>query len=267
MNTSSFLKPPLTIVKTGGAIMEDQDGLELVLQQFSEIEGMKCLIHGGGKLANRLADRLGIPQKMLNGRRVTDAETLEVVVMVYAGLINQRIVAGLQAKGCNAIGLSGADAGMILSELRSTEPVDFGFVGDVSHVNAVVLMNFLKSGLVPVISPITANGNGQLLNTNADTIAAEVAIALSRWFDVSVVFGFDKPGVLTDAENEASVLKELTANLYETGKQESLFSGGMLPKLDNAFYCLRQGVGQVRLGLITQLNALVAGKSGTKITL
>jgi acetylglutamate kinase len=260
-------KPELLIVKIGGNIIDDDNKLLEFLQQFAAIPTAKILIHGGGKLATRVAEAMGIQQQMIDGRRITDAETLKVVSMVYAGFINKNIVAKLQAKHCNAIGVSGADAKLIVSKKREHSTIDYGFVGDVETVNATTISHLLQIGLTPVFSAITANLQGQLLNTNADTIAQSVATALSELYAVNLVYGFEKQGVLLDINNNNSVIQKLHPTNYFQLKQEEKIFAGMLPKLDNAFMALQQGVQKVIIGNALELSLLQNGKSGTTIQL
>ncbi len=241
------MREPLNIVKAGGQVVEDELALGRLLDSFRELPGHKILVHGGGRTATRLASGLGIRSRMLNGRRITDADTLKVVTMVYAGLVNKNIVAKLQARGIDAAGLCGADFNIILSQKRPSEPVDYGFVGDISEVNAGALSRVLESGAVPVICPITHDGKGGLLNTNADTVATAVAGALCQAFDVSLTFCFEKKGVLLDAGNPDSVISALSREDYAGLLESGAVSEGMIPKLDNAFKALEAGVGCVRI--------------------
>lgn len=262
----------VTIVKVGGAIVEDAGSLGLLLDKFARIEGLKVLVHGGGRSATRLAERLGMPQQMVGGRRVTDADTLRVVTMVYAGLVNKDIVAQLQARGINALGLTGADMDVIRSHRRppkqvrtddgSTSTVDYGFVGDIDQVNADLLADLIAKGVVPVMCPIGHDGQGSLLNTNADTIAAEVAKALSRRFEVTLVYCFEKRGVLRDADDDDSVIPCITQAEFPVLVSQGVVSGGMLPKLENAFDAIRTGVHEV---LITRADALGLPGAGTRL--
>lgn len=251
----------LTLIKVGGKIVEEASSLESLLQEFSLIEGYKVLVHGGGRAATQLASRLGIESQMVEGRRVTDAETLKVVTMVYAGLVNKTIVAKLQALGLNAIGLTGADLNYMRSEKRPVGKIDYGFVGDVKEVQSDILANLISQGAVPVLAPLTHDGKGNLLNTNADTIAAEAAKALAKHFDVTLVFCFEKKGVLMDENDEESVIPEITMESYKDFVSKGIISGGMIPKLDNAYEAISAGVKQV---IITRADAISAG-NGTKV--
>ena len=262
----------LTLVKVGGAIVENADSLSSLLDKFASIEGHKVLVHGGGRSATRIAERLGLPQQMVAGRRVTDADTLRVVTMVYAGLVNKNIVAQLQARGINALGLTGADMNVISSHRRppkqvrmddgSTQTVDYGFVGDIDQVNADLLADLIAKGVVPVMCPIGHDTQGSLLNTNADTIAAEVAKALARNFEVTLVYCFEKRGVLRDADDDDSVIPCITQADFPALVEQGIVSGGMLPKLENAFDAIRAGVQEV---VITRADALDHPSEGTRL--
>ena len=262
----------LTLVKVGGAIVENADSLSSLLDKFASIEGHKVLVHGGGRSATRIAERLGLPQQMVAGRRVTDADTLRVVTMVYAGLVNKNIVAQLQARGINALGLTGADMNVISSYRRppkqvrmddgSTQTVDYGFVGDIDQVNADLLSDLIAKGVVPVMCPIGHDTQGSLLNTNADTIAAEVAKALARIFEVTLVYCFEKRGVLRDADDDDSVISCITQAEFPVLVEQGIVSGGMLPKLENAFDAIRAGVQEV---VITRADALDHPSEGTRL--
>jgi len=251
----------LTLIKVGGKILEEEESLNRLLADFSQIEGYKVLVHGGGRLATTLASQLGIESKMIDGRRITDAETLKIVTMVYAGWVNKLVVARLQALNINAIGLTGADMNIIRSEKRPVGDIDYGFVGDVKSVKADFLAMLLKQNIIPVLSPLTHDKQGNLLNTNADTIAAEVAKALARLFSVSLVFCFEKSGVLMDEEKDASVIPEIDRKLFQKYKDEGIIKGGMLPKLENAFQAIDAGVKEV---IITKATAILQHK-GTLI--
>ena len=260
------MRQPVYIIKIGGNIIDDDARLEDFLKSFSALKAHKVLVHGGGKLATKLAASLHIPQQMVDGRRITDAETLKVVTMVYAGLINKNVVATLQAQGSNAIGLSGADGNLIRSDKRGTAALDYGFVGDVREVNAALLSKLLVEGYTPVIAPITHNGKGQLLNTNADTIAQETAKSLAGAFAVQLVYSFEKKGVLLDVDDEESAIPVIDPEVYERLKNEGKIFAGMIPKLDNAFAAIAAGVENVIIGQAEDLHNLVQGKAGTKLT-
>jgi acetylglutamate kinase len=256
----------LSIIKIGGNIIDDEPRLLAFLESFAAIPGKKILVHGGGKLATKVAEGLGIQQKLVDGRRITDEETLRVVTMVYAGTINKQIVARLQALGCPAMGLTGADGNAILSHKRVHATIDYGFVGDVDVVNTSLLTSLLMLENVLVFAPITHNGKGQLLNTNADTIAQELARALSAGFDVSLIYSFEKSGVLMNAEDEGSIIKKINAADYADLKARQVIFAGMIPKLDNAFAALRSGVKKVIIGRAEELQLLLSGESGTTIS-
>lgn len=241
-------KRPITIVKIGGNIIDDAQELTEFLADFAKIEGLKIVVHGGGKSATKMAQSIGLVPQMIDGRRITDAAMLEVVVMIYAGQINKDIVAQLQANDSNAMGFSGADGNLIQSEKRNHPTIDYGFVGDVKKVNTSLLEKLLNSGIVPVFCAITHDKNGQLLNTNADTIASELAIALSQIFEVTLNYCFEKPGVLYDAEDDSSVIEQMNPELYAKLKAEKAIHSGMIPKLDNCFNSLSKGVQQIKIG-------------------
>lgn len=251
----------LTVVKVGGKIVEEEDTLRNLLRDFSAIEGYKVLVHGGGRSATKLAARLGIESQMVNGRRITDAETLKVVTMVYGGLVNKNIVAGLQALNINALGLTGADMNLMRSDKRPVAEVDYGFVGDVKEVNAGLLASLIRQGIVPVLAPLTHDKQGNMLNTNADTIAGEAAKALARHFDVTLMFCFEKKGVLMDENDNESVIPEIDRSAFQRYVTQGIIQGGMIPKLENAYQAIDAGVRQV---IITQASE-IHKKSGTKV--
>ncbi len=253
----------LFILKIGGKVIEEETLLNEALQAFANQAGFKILIHGGGKRASELSKQLNIPVQMVNGRRITDAAMLEVAVMVYAGLANKTIVAKLQTLNCNAIGLSGADANTIVAHKRPMIDLDYGFVGDVDAVNVPTIQTFLEGNLTPVFCAITHNGNGQLLNTNADTIATQIAIAFAPFYAVSLNFCFEKPGVLLNSTDDNSVISSLNRETYQTYQTEGIITDGMLPKLDNAFEALQKGVKEVRIGDV----AAILEKRGTVLNL
>ncbi|MEZ7505063.1 acetylglutamate kinase [Flavobacterium sp. Arc2] len=241
-------KKSVTVIKIGGNIIDDPKELQQFLTDFSNIEGYKVLVHGGGKSATKMAKSIGLVPQMIDGRRITDAPMLDVVVMIYAGQINKNIVAQLQAHNTNAMGFSGADGNLIQSDKRNHPTIDYGFVGDVTSVNTSLLETLLSSGIVPVFCAITHDKNGQLLNTNADTIASELAIALSEVFDVTLNYCFEKPGVLFDSEDDSSVIANMNSDLYSKLKEEKAIHSGMIPKLDNCFNSLSKGVQKIRIG-------------------
>ncbi|MBG6188838.1 acetylglutamate kinase [Flavobacterium sp. CAN_S2] len=241
-------KKPVTLIKIGGNIIDNPTELKQFLFDFSKIEGYKVLVHGGGKSANKMAESIGLVPQMIDGRRITDAAMLDVVVMIYAGQINKNIVAQLQANSSNAMGFSGADGNLIKSDKRNHPTINYGFVGDVKKVNTQLLETLLSSVIVPVFCAITHDGKGQLLNTNADTIASELAIALSEVFDVTLNYCFEKPGVLYDAEDDSSVIENINQELYFKLKSEKAIHSGMIPKLDNCFNSLSKGVQKIKIG-------------------
>ncbi|WP_338645129.1 acetylglutamate kinase [Flavobacterium sp. KS-LB2] len=241
-------KKPVTLIKIGGNIIDNPTELSQFLSDFSKIEGYKILVHGGGKSATKMAESIGLVPQMIDGRRITDAAMLDVVVMIYAGQINKSIVAQLQAKNTNAMGFSGADGNLIQSDKRNHPTINYGFVGDVKKVNTPLLETLLSNGIVPVFCAITHDGKGQLLNTNADTIASELAIALSEVFDVTLNYCFEKPGVLFDAEDDSSVIENINQELYSKLKAEKAIHSGMIPKLDNCFNSLSKGVQKIKIG-------------------
>jgi len=251
----------LTLVKVGGKIVEEPATLQQLLADFSKIEGYKVLVHGGGRSATAIATKLGIESTMVNGRRVTDEETLKVVTMVYGGLENKQIVAGLQAMGVNALGITGADLNYMRSDKRPVKEVDYGFVGDVKEVNADILADLIARGVVPVLAPLTHDAKGNMLNTNADTIAGEAAKALATHFEVTLMYCFEKKGVLLSETDDDSVIDVITPQLFEKYVNEGIISGGMIPKLENAFEAINAGVKQV---VITRAD-FIHTDAGTKI--
>jgi acetylglutamate kinase len=256
------MKEKLTIVKVGGAVVEDELQLSQLLKDFGAIEGRKVLVHGGGRKATKMAERLGIETKMVNGRRITDAAMLEVVTMVYGGLVNKYLVAQLQANGINALGLTGADANVILSHKRPLKDgIDYGFVGDVDYVAHQILAHLIEAGIIPVMAPLTHDAEGHILNTNADTIASETAKALANSYDVTLIFSFEKKGVLSNPDDDDSVIPVITKEDFERYKADGTISGGMLPKIENALKAVEAGVSQVIITLATAID----GKHGTVI--
>lgn len=255
----------LFIIKIGGNIIDNEAKLSAFLKDFATVKGKKILVHGGGKLATRLAEQMQLPQQMIEGRRITDAETLKIVTMVYAGYINKNIVAQLQANGCNAIGLCGADGNSIQAHKRIHPSLDYGFVGDVDSINSTLFQSLLKEDMAVVVAPITHNKEGQLLNTNADTIAQEIAKALSDIYNVSLIYSFEKSGVLLNANDDNSVIKEINPEYYASLKEKGTIFAGMIPKLDNAFAALQNGVNKVIIGKAEALHQLINGTSGTTI--
>lgn len=256
------MKQKLTIVKVGGAVVEDEAQLNQLLKDFSAIEGRKVLIHGGGRRATQVAASLGIESKMVGGRRITDAEMLNVVTMVYGGLVNKNLVARLQANGVNALGLTGADINVIRSHKRPIKDgIDFGFVGDVDKADGEMLNKLIETGITPVMAPLTHDGQGHILNTNADTIASETAKALAPYYDVTLIFSFEKKGVLSNPDDDNSVIPTITRAAFEKYKTDGTISGGMLPKIENALSAIDAGVNRVIITLATAID----GTSGTTI--
>lgn len=241
-------KLKLKIIKIGGNIIENEQNLNDFLKDFAAIEGLKILIHGGGKKATELANAIGLQPKMVNGRRITDEANLEIVTMVYAGLINKNVVAQLQKNNCNAIGLSGVDGNTILAHKRIVKDIDYGFAGDIDAVNASTVNALLQNNLTPVFCAITHNKEGQLLNTNADTVASEIAIGMSKLYNVELDFLFELKGVLKNFEDKESVIPFINFETYEQLVKEGVISDGMLPKLHNCFNALQKGVGKVKIG-------------------
>ena len=238
----------LTIVKIGGNVIENEKDLRQFLVQFSKIQGDKILVHGGGKSATAFAKKLGLSPKLVDGRRITDKPNLDIAIMTYAGLLNKNIVAGLQQNSCNAIGLTGADANTIESEKRPVKTIDYGFVGDVKKVNSNNINALISAGFTPVFCALTHNGSGQLLNTNADTIASEIAIAMSSDYEVELMYCFELQGVLTDINDLNSVINQLNAKSYSEFVEQGVISDGMLPKLENCFNALNKGVSNIKIG-------------------
>ena len=252
----------VTVVKVGGAVVEDEAQLARLLQDFCAINGPKILVHGGGRRATKVAERLGIETKMVDGRRITDAEMLEVVSMVYGGLVYKNVVARLQALGCDAIGLTGADANILLSAKRPLKNgIDYGFVGDVKKADGEKIAHFIGKNLVPVVAPLTHDGQGNILNTNADTMASEVAKAMAPLYDVTLIFSFEKKGVLSNPDDDESVIPTITRADFERYKADGTISGGMLPKIENALAAVEAGVNQVIITLATAID----GQYGTVI--
>lgn len=252
----------VTIVKVGGAIVEDNEQLAQLLTDFAAIPGKKVLVHGGGRRATKVAAALGIESKMVKGRRITDAQMLEVVTMVYGGLVNKNLVAKLQAKGVNALGLTGADMDVIHSHKRPVKDgVDFGYVGDVERANGKMLQTLIQEGITPVMAPLTHDGNGNILNTNADTIASETAKALAPYYDVTLIYSFEKKGVLSNPDDDNSVIPVITRSDFEKYQADGTIGGGMIPKIENALAAVDAGVKEVIITLATAID----GKQGTVI--
>jgi acetylglutamate kinase len=257
----------LTIIKIGGNVIDNSENLHQFLLDFTALPGDKILVHGGGKIATELGESLGIEAKMVDGRRITDIETLRIVTMVYAGLINKNMVAQLQAKGCNAIGLTGADGNVIKAHKRPVKTVDYGYVGDLDEnsVNTLTLSNLLQASLTPVLCAITHDGDTQLLNTNADTIASAVAVAMATHYETVLVYCFEKKGVLRDVNDEDSVVREIKADAFESLQADGTVAGGMIPKLHNAFEAIKKGVSAVYIGKADELPMLGIREFGTKM--
>ncbi|MFK7900216.1 MAG: acetylglutamate kinase [Cyclobacteriaceae bacterium] len=249
----------IKVVKIGGNVINDEAKLYQFLKDFASISGPKVLVHGGGKVASELAQSIGLEVKMVEGRRVTDEKMLDVVTMVYAGLLNKKIVANLQALNCNALGLSGADGNTIQSHKRTGSSLDYGFVGDVDEVNDSLLHQLIEQGVIPVFSAITHDKKGQLLNTNADTIASSVATGLSEKANVQLVYCFELPGVLTDINNHSSVIPVINKEAYRQYKEQGVIADGMIPKLDNCFSAISKGVKSVAICQAEKVNELVEG--------
>ena len=242
------MKNKLTIIKVGGGILNERKLFEIFLENYSKIKGLKLLIHGGGVIASNYMIRLGIPVKMNKGRRITDSNTLDIAVMTYAGLINKNIVSILQKFNCNAIGLCGADANLIISKIREIKEIDYGLVGDIISINDNFINQLLKLKISPIICSLTHNGYGQLLNTNADSIASEISIKLSKNYDVTLKYCFDKPGVLIDKNDNLSFKKTISKTDYKQLVNDKIISDGMVPKIENCFYALENGVNNVFIG-------------------
>jgi len=256
-------KPNLQVVKIGGNVIDNHSALASFLQDFASLTGPKLLVHGGGKIATQMAASMGIESQLIEGRRVTDEETLRIVTMVYAGWINKSIVAELQGLSCNSLGLTGPDGGIVVSKKRAAQPIDYGFVGDIIHVNASSLSGLIAAGFSPVFAPITADTTGQLLNTNADTMAQGLAIALSSVYDVTLTFCFEKKGVLLDPTDDDSVISSINPASFIDLKEKGIVSAGMIPKLENALKAISEGVSVVRL---CHADNLQKNEIGTKIS-
>jgi acetylglutamate kinase len=256
----------LLVIKIGGHVIDEAEVLDRFLKALAAVSESCLLVHGGGKLATRLSEQLGIKTQLVEGRRLTDAATLEVVKQVYGGSINKQLVAQLQAIGKNAIGLTGADGDLVRAQKRQHPSIDFGFVGDITNVNTVGFEQLLKNRLLPVMAPLTHDGKGQLLNTNADTMAGAIAVALSSLYKITLIYGFEKSGVLRDRNDPASVIDQMNRKDYAQLKAGGLVNEGMIPKLDNAFEAISAGVDRVILGKADQLPELLDGKAGTTLS-
>lgn len=250
----------LFVIKIGGNVIDDERQLSSFLDVFASVSDSKILVHGGGKIATEISKQLSIEAKMVEGRRITDADTLKVVQMVYGGLINKNIVARLQSGKCNAIGLTGADANIVLAKKRPVNDVDYGFVGDVERIDLKNMTSLLTSGFTPVIAPLTHDGKGQILNTNADTMASAISVAMAKGVEVHLIYCFEKSGVLKNVDDDSSVIEKMNATDYAKHKAEGIISKGMIPKLDNAFDAIKQGVKSVVICHARDLNKVTSGK-------
>jgi acetylglutamate kinase len=267
MNNFSSGKEKLFVIKIGGTVIDEAEKLDSFLKDFSAIEGKKILVHGGGKIATSIGNKLNIESKYIDGRRITDDKTIDLVTMVYGGLVNKQIVAKLQSLQCNAIGITGVDANLLPAKKREVKEIDYGWVGDIERekINPEMWKLLLQNGLTPVAAPLTHDTKGHILNTNADTIASVIATSLSAFYQVSLVFCFEKNGVLLDVNNEASAISKLTFNDYLSLKKSHKLFAGILPKIDNAFDAINKGVGEVIIGNSEHLSSLINGTEGTKI--
>ena len=255
------MKEKITVIKVGGKIVEEEATLAALLDRFAAIEGRKVLIHGGGRSATRIAEKLGIESRMVDGRRITDAATLQVVTMVYGGLVNKNIVAGLQARGVNALGLTGADCNIITAHKRPVKTIDYGFVGDVDSADGDMLSRLIEQGITPIVAPLTHDGKGNMLNTNADTMAAETAKSLAKHYEVTLIYCFEFPGVMRNPDDADSLIPTITSESYRQLLADGTISGGMIPKMENAFNAIGNGVARV---VITKADA-IDGTQGTHI--
>ncbi len=267
VHSKNLQKEDLYIIKIGGNVIDNEEALVSFLKDFSSISAKKILVHGGGKIATSIGDKLGIKSKYIDGRRITDNETIDLVTMVYGGLVNKKIVASLQSLHCSSIGLTGADANVMPAVKRPVKEIDYGWAGDL-NANDITIdtwQMFLDNGLVPVLAPLTHDSRGHILNTNADTMAAVLSIALSKQYNVKLVYCFEKDGVLENADTDTSVINSLDINTYQQLKENKKLHSGILPKIDNAFHAVNCGVEEVIIGNSARLMQLLAGQSGTKI--
>src|SRR5665213_222836 len=257
-------KELLYVIKTGGNVIDDETALNTFLKSFSSINEKKILVHGGGKIATSIGDKLGIQSKYIDGRRITDSETIDLVTMVYGGLVNKKIVATLQSMQCNAIGLSGADANVLPAVKRPVKTIDYGWVGDANSddINPLTWQLFLDNKMTPVVAPLTHDNHGHILNTNADTMASVLSISLSKLYDVKLVYCFEKNGVLLDINDDISSIAQLNKKYYKELKDEKKLFAGILPKIENAFDAIDSGVNSVFIGNSDQLLQLIKGESG-----
>ena len=262
-------KERLLVIKIGGNVIDDSNQLHSFLNEFSNIKTKKILVHGGGKIATRLGEKLGIQSNYIDGRRITDDETIDLVTMVYGGLVNKKIVAKLQSMDCNAIGISGADANLLPAQKRPVKEIDFGWVGDIetNKIKTETWQTLLENNLTPVVAPLTHDTKGHILNTNADTIASAIAVNLSSYYAVTLIYCFEKNGILLDVNDEHSVVKDLNEKKYQQLKETKSLFAGILPKIDNAFEAINKGVQEVVIGNSAQLSLLINNESGTKISL
>ncbi len=269
MNEFTGDKQTLFVIKIGGNVIDDPDQLDFFLTAFAKIENKKILVHGGGKIATSIGNKLGIQSNYIDGRRITDDETIDLVTMVYGGLVNKKVVAQLQAKRCNALGVTGADANLLPAKKRPAKEIDYGWVGDLNaeDIDSKSWKLFLDNGLTPVVAALTHDGNGHVLNTNADTIASVIAVNLSASYDVKLVFCFEKNGVLLNVEDENSVIDSINHENYLSLKKSNKLFAGILPKIDNAFDAINKGVNEVIIGNSSHLSSLIKGTGGTKISL
>lgn len=247
------IKGRLSVVKIGGNVIENKEELDRFITLFSALEGVKILVHGGGKLATQIASKLGVVSQLVNGRRITDGESIDIITMVYGGLTNKTIVAKLQAKGCNAIGMSGADGNAIQAHKRPVKEIDYGFVGDIDGINSELIGTLLKVGLTPVFCALSHDGKGQILNTNADTIASEIAIGMGELYETVLYYCFEKKGVLVDLNDENSVVQQIDSKKYQELLDQKIIADGMLPKLENCYHALHHKVHKVCLGDIEMI--------------
>ena len=263
-----FSMEKLFIIKIGGNVIDDPDQINFFLSSFSKIRGKKILVHGGGKIATGIGEKLGIQSNYIDGRRITDDDTIDLVTMVYGGLVNKKLVARLQSMDCNAIGISGADADLLPARKRPVREIDFGWVGDLEdNINSTSWKLFVENGLTPVVAPLTHDSMGHLLNTNADTIASALAINLASHYEISLIYCFEKNGVLLDINDMDSVIRNLDINKYRQLKESKSLFDGILPKIENAFEACNKGVKEVIIGNSAQLSLLINNESGTKISL
>ena len=267
MNDS--VKEKMYIIKVGGNVIDDAEKLNTFLKEFSTITAKKILVHGGGKIATSIGNKLGIVSKYIDGRRITDDETIDLVTMVYGGLVNKKIVAKLQSFNCNAIGITGADANLIPAKKREVTEIDYGWAGDIESdkINPGTWKLFLENDLTPVVAPLTHDTKGKILNTNADTIASSIAVRLSDDFEVRLIFCFEKNGVLSDVNDENSVIANINPEKFASLKKTNKLFAGMLPKIDNSFDAINKGVKEVIIGNSSQISSLINGSGGTKLSM